>query len=286
MKYFTVVLGVLILFSCKDRYSTSSLFQEWEKKEILFPSYPVFTIQGRDTVALRIQDKYKVLTYIDSVGCTSCKLHLSEWSKLIHQVDSLCPDSVQFLFFFSPKKRMEIYQTLLVDRFKYPVCIDDQDSINILNHFPSKTSFQTFLLDKNNRVIAIGNPVYNPQIKELYLGILTGKDSQVTADKVLNTRVGLDKTSFDMGDFDWQQEQTMDFVVSNTGEKLLVMNGISTSCGCTSVEYSKEPVQPGKSLILKVKYKADHPEHFNKTITVYCNVKDSPFQLRISGNAK
>lgn len=285
MKYFVVVLGTLLLLSCKDshRSTTYSLFHQWQGKEILFPSSPVFTIQGRDTVSFDIQAQYKVLTYVDSVGCTSCKLHLSEWSKFIHHVDSLCGDTVQFLFFFSPKKRNEIYQTLLADRFKHPVCIDNQDSIHILNHFPSKTAFQTFLLDKDNKVVAIGNPVYNPKIKDLYLTILTGKHA---AEESPYTTILFDKSTFNMGTFSWKEEQTVDFLMSNTGKELLVINGVSTSCGCISVEYPREPVQPGKSLVLKVKYKADHPEHFNKTLTVYCNAQDSPIQLKISGDAQ
>ena len=70
------------------------------------------------------------------------------------------------------------------------------------------------------------------------------------------------------------------------GQELLVVDNVITSCGCTTVEYSKTPVQPEKNLTLKVKYTADRPEYFNKTITVYCNEKDSPILLNISGNAK
>ena len=33
----------------------------------------------------------------------------------------------------------------------------------------------TFLLDRNNRVIAIGNPIYNPKVQELYLKIIKGE---------------------------------------------------------------------------------------------------------------
>ncbi|WP_373758627.1 DUF1573 domain-containing protein, partial [Bacteroides heparinolyticus] len=54
----------------------------------------------------------------------------------------------------------------------------------------------------------------------------------------------------------------------------------------TTVTYSKEPVQPGKEIVLEVSYKAEHPEHFNKTITVYCNAEISPLVLQINGDAK
>ena len=31
---------------------------------------------------------YKVVTYIDSVGCTSCKLQLPRWKQFMQEVDS------------------------------------------------------------------------------------------------------------------------------------------------------------------------------------------------------
>ncbi|MEL5893774.1 DUF1573 domain-containing protein [Bacteroides sp. GD17] len=74
--------------------------------------------------------------------------------------------------------------------------------------------------------------------------------------------------------------------MKNIGNKPLVIEDMNTSCGCTAVEYSKEPALPGKEIALNVTYKADHPEHFNKTITVYCNADTSPIVLKISGNAK
>ena len=52
------------------------------------------------------------------------------------------------------------------------------------------------------------------------------------------------------------------------------------------MEYLKEPIRPGQKLNLRIKYKAEHPEHFDKTVIIYCNAEGSPFRLKISGNAK
>ena len=49
--------------------------------------------------------------------------------------------------------------------------------------------------------------------------------------------------------------------------------------------YSKEPVSSGKSADNQVTYRAEHPEHFEKTITVYCNTSTSPILLKIRGYA-
>ena len=64
---FLLLCGFLL--SCKEseKERISRLVSEWDGKEIVFPSAPVFTVQGRDTVSCPSgTSPYKVLTYIDS----------------------------------------------------------------------------------------------------------------------------------------------------------------------------------------------------------------------------
>lgn len=78
MKGLVIVLLFLIMSSCKksETEHISFMLQQWQDREILFPLNSVFTIQGMDTVNFPINRKWKVLTYVDSAGCTSCKLQL------------------------------------------------------------------------------------------------------------------------------------------------------------------------------------------------------------------
>ena len=287
--FIIIILGFVVFASCgkSNKDKSFSLLQKWIGKELSFPARPVFTIQGKDTVEYPIQNAYKILTYIDSTGCTSCKLKLAEWEKFITVVDSIRPHTVQFLFFLCPKNGMEIYQTLRVERFKHPICIDEGDYLNKLNHFPADMAFQTFLLDNDNRVVAMGNPIHNLKVRELYLKIIQGREVKSDdEDNVVQTIVDVDKVSITMGDFDWQKEQKVTFIMKNVGDKLLAIEGVDTSCGCISVEYSKEPVRPGMDLNLSIIYKAEHPEHFSKTVRIHCNSESSPIILTVSGNAQ
>lgn len=244
----------LFLMSCLNKDNNIvSLLKEWEQKEILFPKEMYFTTMLRDTTYYNLQSEYKILAYVDSIGCTSCKLQLSAWSMLINEIDSLYAGRVKFIFAFSPNRIKDIYHAILTANFTYPVYVDKQDSIAKLNRFPLESNLHTFLLDKNNRVIAVGNPVYNPKIKKLYFNIISGKKP---------------------------------FLPCNSGEELLAIEDVSVSCGCITVEYLKEPIRPGQKLNLRIKYKAEHPEHFDKTVIIYCNAEGSPFRLKISGNAK
>ena len=287
LKWFLGLCVCLLIASCSEseKERLSRLVKEWEGKEILFPAYSTFTIQGKDTVDFQFQDAdYKIVTYVDSVGCTGCKLQLPRWKELVTEVDSLTGGRVPFLFYFHPKDIKELRFLTRREGYTHPVCFDEKDDFNHLNHFPSESMLQTFLLDKENRVIALGNPIQNPKVKELYLNLIKGNAKR--ASKGTLTEVSIDKTVIDFGSFPKESKQERSFVLTNTGKELLVIQDIATSCGCTKVEYSKEPVRLGETLEVKVIYEAEKAEHFNKTVTVYCNTKDSPLCLTVKGTAR
>ena len=287
LKWFLGLCVCLLVSSCEesDKERLSRLVQEWEGKEILFPAHSTFTIQGKDTVDFDFKGAaYTIVTYIDSVGCTSCKLQLHRWKELVKEVDSLTNGDVPFLFYFHPKDIKELRYLTRRDAFAYPVCFDEKDDFNRLNRFPSEMMFQTFLLDKENRVIALGNPIQNPKVKELYLNLIKGMGESTSKERV--TTVSINSTVIDFGSFPQSEKQERSFILTNTGNGILVIQDIVTSCGCTKVEYSKEPVRPGETLELKVIYEAEDTGHFNKSIKVYCNVENSPLRLKVRGSAE
>ena len=276
-----------MLASCQEsnKEAMLRLVNEWNGREIKFPSRSVFTVQGKDTVDFPFMDAdYKVVTYVDSAGCTSCKLQLNRWKELVVEVDSLTDGAVPFLFYFQTKDLKELRYLTRREGFTYPVCFDEKDELDGLNRFPDEMMFQTFLLDKDNKVVAIGNPVLSPKVKELYLKVMTGKGGQ-EATKGL-TDVSVDQKVLDFGSFPKEDKQEHSFVLTNTGKNLLVVHDIVTSCGCTQVEYKKSPVRPGETLELKVSYEAEESGFFNKTLTVYCNAENSPLRLMVRGSAK
>lgn len=218
VRHFLLLMFLLSLCSCKDsnRNKIADILREWDGKEVLFPERLAFTIQGKDTVDFDTSGKFKILTYADSAGCLSCKLHLDKWKELINELDTALSDAPKFLFFFSPEKKRDLLSTLKIEDFRHPICIDEQGALNNQNHFPTEMAFQTFLLDENNRVLAIGNPVNNYKVKELYLGIIRGERSNGGKQKdAALTECATDSQSAHMGTFDWRQPQTATFNLSN-----------------------------------------------------------------------
>lgn len=263
------------------------IIEQWTNKEIVYPTNMILTIQGTDTLfqEQEMSTPYTLISYVDSIGCTSCKLQLPRWKTLIREMDSVSQGRSKMYFILHPKNVDDVIYSLKYNNFKNPVYIDREDSFNKLNHLPSDEAFQTFLLDKDNKVIAIGNPIHNPKVKELYMNIIQGKTATKEENEIL-TKIQIKEHNISLGRFNWQEEQKAQFMIHNVGKQPLVINDVTTSCGCTSVDYPKQPVRPGDSISLQVTYKAEHLEHFDKTITVYCNANPSLIQLKITGDAE
>lgn len=290
MKKLIYMFVFFSFFSCinSEKKEIARIVSYWQNREIKFPTDTSFISYSRKWGERKVflkKEKYVILSYIDSTGCMSCKLQLPEWSKFICMVDSISHGTIPFIFAFQSKTRQDLIHFLKKTGFEYPVYIDEKDNFGQLNKFSSNIQLQTFLLDENNKVLAIGNPIHNPKIKELYLNIIQGK-KDIEGEKTLRTEINIEEPLISLGRFNWKEERKATFKIENIGKNPLVINDITTSCGCTSVDYSKEPVRPGDSISLQVTYKADHPEHFDKTITVYCNANPSLVHLKIMGDAE
>ena len=154
-------LFLFVLFcvhSCKDsgrKNDISKLLTEWIDKEILFPENVPCYVSGKDTILdlcnACFQRKFKILLYVDSTGCSDCRLKLSEWKRLIEEADSLFQGEMGFLLYFQPKNVKEMRYLFLRDQFDYPVFMDVKGTVNNLNHFPQEKQYQCFLLDKDNK---------------------------------------------------------------------------------------------------------------------------------------
>ncbi|WP_217932291.1 DUF1573 domain-containing protein [Bacteroides caecimuris] len=287
----SLMLIAILLLSCKESEQNriARLVNEWNGKTIQFPDSICLTSYAGDTVMTkytRERSSYTILNYVDTIGCVSCRLQLPRWKTMMEELDSLYPTRVTCLMVFNPKGKRKLIKHLKNNQFNYCVYIDERDTLNRMNKFLNEEDFGTFLLDKNDKIVAIGNPVLKPRVRDLYFNIISGETVASSVDKEVLTAISFDKNKVDLGNFSWNKERETEFVISNVGKLPLVINDVITSCGCTKVDYTKKPVLPGENVILKIKYKAEQPEHFNKTITVYCNAENAPFKLNISGNAK
>ncbi len=79
---------------------------------------------------------------------------------------------------------------------------------------------------------------------------------------------------------------TYNFVFSNTGKAPLILSSVAPSCGCTTPEWPKEAIAPGKTGVIKVTYNAANLNGFDKVVTVSSNASDAQVVLHIKGDVK
>ncbi|OIP03935.1 MAG: hypothetical protein AUJ97_03560 [Bacteroidetes bacterium CG2_30_32_10] len=75
-----------------------------------------------------------------------------------------------------------------------------------------------------------------------------------------------------------------EFKFTNVGKEPLILTSITSSCGCTTPYWSKEPILPNKTEIIKVHYATNRVGVISKQVTVISNAKNSPVVLSIKGN--
>lgn len=285
-KQLYILLLLSLLTACKEnnKEKFALLVQEWQGKEIVFPQNMAFTRFVTEPVDYRIPDaEYKVLVYVDSVGCTSCKLQLLKWKELIAHVDSATNGNVPFIFIFQSKDDRELRYILKCDNFDRPVCIDRNNRFNSSNRFPQDITFQTFLLDKDNKVKVIGNPVHNLAVRDLYLKQITGMQYQEALPK---TTLETDKAEYDLGTVKEGTTKKQTVTVRNTETSVFKLKGFTTSCDCTEATCDWKELQPGESGTVTVSYEAEQPGDFYRTVEIYGNIPNNSLMMSFIGTVE
>lgn len=76
------------------------------------------------------------------------------------------------------------------------------------------------------------------------------------------------------------------FTLKNISDKPIAIYSVNSSCGCTDVDWTKQPIRPGETGVVKATYTNDEgPYPFDKTLMVYVSDYKKPITLRFRGVA-
>ena len=109
-------------------------------------------------------------------------------------------------------------------------------------------------------------------------------DSSNAREKI-GSQLEVDKTIHNFGDIIHKSGPvSCSFTVTNTGTEPAVIYNVVSSCGCTDVEWTREPIRPGMSGKISVTYSNDEGAYpFDKTLTTYTSDSHKPVLLKIRG---
>lgn len=180
--FFLLTIVILILIALNigikdDRMLVSeykSIVDKYLGKQFILPSNLPIIYKLADSISHPdlFNNKFKICTSILS-DCMPCIQELMEWDTLIKKLN---PNAdVSFLFYINTRD----YEVFMNDFYpeamiRYPIILDTLNLFCSLNNLdPNNKLYNTFLLDENNKVLLIGNPIKGIAIRELYFNTLS-----------------------------------------------------------------------------------------------------------------
>lgn len=140
-----------------------------------------------------------------------------------------------------------------------------------------------FVLSKDFRV----NYMYIPNstmenFTENYFNTIV-QSEQMLHENLRTTKISFEDSVFDFGDVKYKSSIQTNFIFRNTGDQPLIIWKVVSACGCTIPQWSKEPVPPGKSGIIEVRYDSTRNGSFSKEMLVYSNASSGVSKIKIKG---
>ena len=106
-------------------------------------------------------------------------------------------------------------------------------------------------------------------MKKLFIALLAFISvTTVFAQKKIADVAKLNTETFDFGKVKQNEPPTATFVVTNIGSEPLIIETANPTCGCTISDYTKSPIAPGKTGVIKATYNAANIGAIHKTLTV------------------
>lgn len=95
--------------------------------------------------------------------------------------------------------------------------------------------------------------------------------------------INFEQKVIDYGKVEKGADGTRVFKFKNEGTEPLTLRSVRASCGCTTPNWSREPIPPGGTGEIVVKYDTNRMGNFHKTVTVQSNASQETVVLTIRG---
>lgn len=101
---------------------------------------------------------------------------------------------------------------------------------------------------------------------------------------VLGPKMSLESSEVDYGEIEQNSDPLRSVKFTNTGNEPLIILNAKGSCGCTVPTYPREPIAPGESAEIEIRYDTKRLGAINKTVKVTTNDPEGEYVIRVKGN--
>lgn len=170
LKRILFILCLIILYSsCDNRKERiNKQINDLYSKIISIPYSEMDTLT-MDTTCIPLESRYQLLVYVDSTECTPCYVsHYLDWELILKECKKHEPSITLTIIIEGDNITDEVREKFLVSDFSKSIFIDKTGAFRKKNPaFPDSNIMHVLLLDKDNKVTLVGNPLSNKRIEEL-----------------------------------------------------------------------------------------------------------------------
>lgn len=180
----TVMRNILIflLFLCSVAYfvgcmspkdKAENIISAFKEKKVVLP-YQNMSCWINDSIQNNRpweDAKMKLVIYVDSTRCSECTLKtMYMWEDFVKMEEEYNSEfSLVFIFQIKLNTDPKVLASLFrITELNHPMYIDNKNIFSKSNpHVPQESLYHIFLLDENNNVVLVGNPLFNPKIENM-----------------------------------------------------------------------------------------------------------------------
>ena len=169
MNKITILLSFFMLFflSCKKDSKIEKDIKELVGREIVFPEGgQIITCAEHLSFDVLTHKKIKIVSYFDYFECTSCSMDLiNAVNSKIKKLDN----NVTFIGIIYNKDEKTIHKMFDTLNISAPILYYSTEIFGEKNDLKNRTArCKTFLLDKNNKIVLVGETINNKKLETLY----------------------------------------------------------------------------------------------------------------------
>lgn len=176
-----LAMGYCYLTACNShKHDVQKAVEKMQMSAIAIP-YDMMTCWAGDSiieVSPWNKAKLKLVHYVDSATCSTCYLQKIALKKNLFSMETLSNNEFYNIFIINPdgKAKKKLKLKYLEKSIPQAIFVDSANFFLKANpNIPSESMYHTFLLDENNKIILVGNPMLNKQIEEMLLSLVEEK---------------------------------------------------------------------------------------------------------------
>lgn len=291
---FGALISLLILFNRLTHGKDERKLITFQDKEYIFKKrIKELSLIKRDIIELQnianfndssysfLDDRIKhgkvLVLFIPRNFCDECIKN--EYNRLKNLTEGV-QSNIIVLTNFATIRDLKVF--LSSNSIDYPIYNHNLQLFDELGHLKDPV---LFILDSTLVPQHLFIPIsFMPDFTDEYLKSITTNVFNISQKQnVMPVKVVMENRhyNFEKASIDKQVETS--FELTNISELPLLISNVESTCGCTVVDWSREPVHYKGKAIIKVKFQTKDKGYFSKKVSVFSNATDSPHIFTISG---